>query len=56
MYEGIGTVVGAGYGRFTDKDNQFWVTEVALDCLDKHSIPYRILPGPKRDRARSAAG
>lgn len=53
LYEGLGKILGVGPGLFTEKDNEFWVTEVALQKLDENGIPYRILVGRRESATKS---
>lgn len=39
LYEGVGTIVGAGYGSFTNKDNVFLVQKIELTVPKRgHSL------------------
>lgn len=53
LYEGLGKILGAGPGLFTEKNNEFWVTEAALKRLDECGIPYRVLQGRREPAAKS---
>lgn len=45
---GLGLILGAGPGAFTERRDEFVVTELALRVLNDYQVPYRVVEGPKR--------
>ena len=53
---GLGLILAAGPGGFTEKKNEFVVTELALRVLNDCEVPYQVVRGPRPYILRSRLG